>query len=83
MIPTGGVDWRTCAIFCNWLHNGKSSARSAFLSGAYDVSTFGYISSAGGFTDQLTHNAGTSYWIPTLDEWLKAAHFDPNRNGPG
>jgi sulfatase modifying factor 1 len=83
MIPTGGVDWRTSAIFCNWLHNGKGTSRESFLSGAYDVSTFGYIGSGGGFTDQLTRSPGARYYIPSLDEWMKAAHWSPTRNGPG
>lgn len=82
MIPTGGVDWRTCAIYANWLHNGKGTNREAFLSGAYDVSTFGYIGDGGGFTDQLTRSPGARYWIPSLDEWMKASHFDANKVNP-
>ena len=84
--PTGGVSWRTAAIFTNWLCNNKSTDRAAFLNGAYDVSTFRTIGSPDGtpiFLDQWTHNPGARYWIPTLDEWIKAAHFDPNRNGTG
>ncbi|MCH7547435.1 MAG: PEP-CTERM sorting domain-containing protein, partial [Planctomycetes bacterium] len=23
------------------------------------------------------------FWIPTLDEWMKGAYFDPNKGGPG
>jgi formylglycine-generating enzyme required for sulfatase activity len=34
-----------------------------------------------GYTDAATHLAGAKYWIPTLDEWLKAAYYDPNRYG--
>ncbi len=83
MLPTGGVDWRTCAIFCNWLCNGESTSRSAFLNGAYDVSTFGYVNGGDRFTDQITHNPGAPYYIPSLDEWMKAAHYDPNKNGTG
>ena len=82
--PRRRVSWRTCAIYANWLHNNKSSDRSAFLNGAYDVSTFGNRPGPSGesvFTDQLTHNPGARYWIPTLDEWLKAAHFLPTGNG--
>jgi formylglycine-generating enzyme required for sulfatase activity len=82
MLPVGGISWHTAAIYCNWLCNGKSQAASAFMNGAYDVSTFGYQGSSGIFTDQLVHNANAQYWIPTLDEWIKAAHYDPNRNGP-
>ena len=83
MNPVGGIDWRTCAILCNWLHNGKSTAASAFLNGAYDVSTFSQ-STFPTWTDQQAHNPDARYWIPTWDEWLKAAHFDPNKqNGDG
>jgi len=71
----GGITWRTAAVFCNWLHNGKGTDRAAFLGGAYDVSTFG--SQGGGFLDQLTRSPGAQYWIPSTDEWLKAAHYDP------
>ncbi|MCE7974998.1 MAG: PEP-CTERM sorting domain-containing protein, partial [Leptolyngbya sp. PLA1] len=79
--PAGGATWRTCAIFTNWLHNNKSLERAAFLSGAYDVSTFGN-DGMGGFTDQQAHSPGARYWIPTMDEWLKAGHFDPSKQNP-
>jgi formylglycine-generating enzyme required for sulfatase activity len=79
MIPTGGISWRTAAIYCNWLHNGMGTNREAFLSGAYNVSTFGAGPTGGGFTDQITRSPGARYWIPSIDEWMKAAHYDPNR----
>jgi formylglycine-generating enzyme required for sulfatase activity len=81
MLPAGGVDWRTAAIFCNWLCNDKGTDRSSFMNGAYDVSTFGYQGTI--FTDQFVHNPGARYYIPSFDEWLKAAHYDPNRFGQG
>lgn len=77
MRPVGDISWRMAAMYANWLCNNKSSDRSAFLNGAYDVSTFGFVGNI--FTDQLTHNPGAQYWIPTWDEWLKAAHYDPNK----
>jgi len=79
MRAVGGVTWRMAAVYCNWLTNGKGTAREAFLSGAYDVSTFGYNGNI--FTDQLARSPGATYFIPTWDEWLKAVHFDPNRYG--
>ncbi len=79
MMPVGGVDWRTCAIYCNWLHNGKSLDRSAFLSGAYDVSTFGRSPGGVTYTDQVARSPGARYFVPSLDEWIKAAHWDPNK----
>lgn len=72
-----GVTWRTAAMYCNWLHNNKSSDPAAVMTGAYDVSTF-FDNPDGTFTDQTTHSPDARYWIPTLDEWLKAAHWDPN-----
>ncbi len=77
MRPVDGLTWRTAAMYANWLHNDKSTDRSAFLSGAYDVSTFGYLNGGSLFTDQLTRSPGARYWIPSLDEWMKAAHYDP------
>ena len=71
-----GISWRTAAVYCNWLSNGKSFERTSFLTGAYDVSTFG-TNPDQTFTDQTTHSPGATYWIPTLDEWLKGAHYDP------
>lgn len=82
MLPVGNVSWRMAAILCNWYHNGKSLDREAFLTGAYDVSTFGYATSPQGFpqfTDQLTRSPGARYFIPTWDEHLKASHYDPNK----
>jgi len=80
-LPVDGISWREAAMFCNWLHNEKSSAIAALQSGAYDTSTFG-TNPNHTFTDQLTHSPGAKYWIPTLDERLKAVYYDPNRHGP-
>ncbi len=81
MRAVGDISWRSAAIYCNWLHNGKSTDSSAFLNGAYDVSTFTYTGTV--FNDQHTRHPDARYWIPSWDEWLKAAHYDPNKNGPG
>lgn len=78
MNGVGGITWREAAIFCNWLQNGKSLDRAAFMSGAYDVSTFG-ATPDGVITDQAEHSPGARYWIPTHAEWLKASFYDPRR----
>lgn len=76
------MSWRMAARYCNWLQNGKRPERDAFENGAYDTSTF-TTNSDGTFNDQRTHTAGASFWIPTVDEWIKAAYYDPNRYGDG
>jgi hypothetical protein len=52
------------------------------LSGAYDASTWG-TNPDGTFTDGITHSANAQFWIPSVDEWGKAAFYDPNRFGMG
>ena len=81
MFPVSGPTWRTSAMFCNWLHNDKGTDLSAVMDGAYDVSTFGYIGSV--FTDQAAHHPDARYWIPTVDEWIKAGFYDPDYGGAG
>ncbi len=86
MRAVGNISWRMAAMYCNFLHNGGAVAggvtpRENFLSGAYDVSTFG-PNGMGGFADQPTRSPGARYFIPSRDEWIKAAHYDPHRYGP-
>ncbi len=82
MVPVGGITWWEAAMYVNWLHNDKPTEWEAIMSGAYDASTFGR-NPDGTLTDQLTHSPDARFWIPTLDEWIKAAHYDPNRYGAG
>jgi hypothetical protein len=74
------MSWRFAARFCNWMHNGQVNEAWAFESGAYDTSTFD--DDGPPFTDQATRSPGAQYWIPSMDEWMKAAYFDPDRYGP-
>jgi hypothetical protein len=74
--------WRMAARFCNWLHNGKADNPAAFESGAYDAATF-TENPDGTQNDQREHSPGALFWIPTHDEWVKGAFYDPNRYGEG
>lgn len=81
-LPVGGMSWRDAARYCNWLHNNKEVSLAAISTGAYDTTTWGR-NADGTISDAPTHMPGANYWIPTLDEYLKSTHFDPNKNGPG
>lgn len=76
------VGWRFAARFANWLHNGKADTRDAFESGAYDAATF-VPDHSGPISDQVSRSPGSRFWIPSFDEWTKAAFFDANRYGSG
>lgn len=81
-LPVGGITWREAAMFCNWLHNDKTPTIAAIETGAYDSSTWGWIQATNHYTDG-ERLPGARYWIPTLDEAMKATHYDPNRYGAG
>ncbi len=75
--PTAGTSWYEAAKFCNWLTTGSAAT------GGYSFS--GPITSPTGVTiDRTYRNAGgVAYFIPTEDEWYKAAYYDPNKSGAG
>ena len=76
------VTWEYAARYCNWLHNGKANEAWAFETGAYDTSTF-VVNADGQGEHQVARSPGARFWIPSLDEWVKAAYFDPDRYGSG
>lgn len=82
-LPVYGISWLNAARYCNWLHNGREASLAALATGAYDASTFGVDPATGARTDALARLPGARYWVPSLDEWLKSAHYDPERSGPG
>ena len=75
--PVNYVSWFDCARFCNWLHNGRpTGAQDAGTAeqGAYplDGATSGV---------DITRNAEAKYWIPSENEWYKAAYHQPVGEG--
>ncbi len=76
------TSWHMAARICNWYHNDKANAAWAFETGAYDTSTFVQLPD-GSRLDQLTRSPDARFWIPSVDEWIKAAYYDPNRYGRG
>lgn len=64
--PISFVSWFDAARFCNWLHNGATNGAST-ESGAYALN--------GATTGVITKNVGGTWWIPSEDEWYKAAYY--------
>lgn len=81
MLPIGGISWRDAARYCNWLHNDKQVALAAISTGAYDTTTWGERVD-GIYPDARDRMAGAKFFMPSIDEYLKASHYDPNRFGP-
>ena len=75
------ITWREAAMYCNWFHNGKSSDIESLVTGAYDTMTWGWNPATQSFTDEERHLPGARFWLPTVDEWMKATYWDPDRHG--
>ncbi len=74
------MTWRQAAMYCNWLHNDKSTDFQDLLHGAYAIDL---DAANGAFSDQPEHSPDARFWIPSIDEYLKAVHYDPDKNGQG
>jgi formylglycine-generating enzyme len=70
--PVNYVSWYDAARFTNWLHNGQGSGSTE--TGAYTLS---------GNTGLITKNVGATVWLPSEDEWYKAAYYDPTAGAGG
>ena len=65
--PVNSVDWYNSLRFTNWLHNGQPTGQQNNLTtedGAYDMDG-----------DLSTHKSNALVWLPTEDEWYKAAYY--------
>jgi formylglycine-generating enzyme len=75
--PVNHVSWFDAARFCNWLHNGRPT-------GAQDVNTTeagAYLLNGANIGVGFTREAGAKFWIPSEDEWYKAAYHQPAGEG--
>ena len=69
--PINFVNTVSAMRFCNWLHNG-ATVGSDTETGAYT------------FTSETKFSArdrNATYFLPTPNEWYKAAYFDPTKGG--
>jgi formylglycine-generating enzyme required for sulfatase activity len=65
--PVNYVSWNDALRFSNWLHNGQpTGAQDATTTedGAYDMS----------LGSSVVRKAGATVWLPSEDEWYKAAY---------
>jgi sulfatase modifying factor 1 len=70
--PVNYVSWYNAARFANWLHNGQGSGSTE--TGAYTLS---------GNSGIITKNVGATVYLPSEDEWYKAAYYDPTSGAGG
>jgi formylglycine-generating enzyme required for sulfatase activity len=82
--PITYVSWFDAARFANWMSNGQPVGgrdRTTTEDGAYNL-----LSASNSFAVQrnaINPNTllPTTHWIPTENEWYKAAYFNPSSEG--
>ncbi|MCI0334257.1 MAG: SUMF1/EgtB/PvdO family nonheme iron enzyme [Planctomycetes bacterium] len=67
--PVVFVSWYDSIRFANWMHNGMGSGDTE--NGAYTLQG-GTPTPASGHS--ITRNPGAKWWLPSEDEWYKAAY---------
>ena len=71
-MPVNFVSWFSAARFVNWLENGMQTGTSAAATMDFGVYTLGSATNG----NVVARNAGTQYWLPSVDEWYKAAYYN-------
>ena len=75
--PVTYVSWLDAARFCNWLSNGQPGG----LENAQTTETGAYTLNGDTTGGLESRNPSPKWWLPTWDEWHKAAFYDPSLNG--
>ncbi len=70
--PVNYVTWYDTLRFANWLNNGQGNGNTE--SGAYTLLGGTPTPSNG---DSITRNAGATVFLPSENEWHKAAYYNP------
>jgi formylglycine-generating enzyme required for sulfatase activity len=78
--PVAYVSWGSAARFANWLHNGQPNGPAGpgtTETGAYSLN--GAVSDAA--LNAVARNPGAKWFIPSENEWYKAAYYQPATQG--
>jgi len=73
--PVTYVSWYDSVRFINWLDNGQPTGGGGTESGAYTLYGNSPTPTNG---LSVTRDTSATYWLPSEDEWYKAAYYDPS-----
>ena len=84
--PITYVSWFDAARFANWMANGKPTGAAGPTTtdnGAYDLGTATGGTAPAKNTTNPNTGAAPTFYIPTENEWYKAAYYSPVKVSPG
>ena len=77
--PATSIDWFETAKFVNWLNTSTGNAPAYKFDDGGNFQLWDSID-AGYNPNNLFRNRLAKYFLPSHDEWYKAAYYDPNRS---
>ena len=83
--PVTYVSWFDAARFANWVANGQPTGAQGNATTENGAYTLNGATSGVGFTKNAINpntSSTTTWWIPSENEWYKAAYYDPGAGGP-
>ena len=78
--PVNDVSWWNAARVSNWLHNGAQTYGSTDSLASAPQNTGAYTVGTATSGTAPAKSEGAHYWIPTENEWYKAAYYNPTLN---
>jgi sulfatase modifying factor 1 len=84
--PITYVSWWDAARFSNWMANGQPTGAqnsTTTENGAYNVNGATTGNAPGKNVTNPNTSAAPTFYIPTENEWYKAAYYSPNYGGVG
>ena len=74
--PATGITWYEAATYVNWLNTSTGgTAAYKFVGGTFQLWSAG---DAGHNVNNLFRNSNAKFWLPSIDEWYKAAYGNLN-----
>jgi hypothetical protein len=73
--PVNYVSWFDAARVANWLHNGGLTYETTGTTASAPQNTGAYTLGTATSGTSFTRNLGATFYIPTEDQWYKAAYY--------
>jgi formylglycine-generating enzyme required for sulfatase activity len=82
-MPASGITWNAAARFVNWLNVSSGYAPAyKFTSGGVDTNIALWAPGDAGYdVNNRYRNSLARFVLPNINEWYKAAFYDPNKSG--